>query len=399
MGFPASTYPKYGGGGKFPGARVVLPTTDSGYKLYGPNGRLFLPAGENVVSIHLTGVDTYTVDPVITSSPPAPLPAGFSDCLHLQHTTTYENYYPLGGLETPVIEVVAGEVWTVSAYVHVEAIASESLSLAFQSTAFGWWDTNIAVQAVTTGFTRISYTKTIPVGTTWIQPVLATYSGTGDFYVTGFQVEKSPILTPYFEGTREASSLLYPLSGALQDDGSGTVAARLVPMFASDDQPRDSQPITFNNVDSTSRRYFMHAGTTWAGAEWAGGDFPASGVATNTAANVPVSLITRHAGELIEARANGVDASTAPREVLSGFTQIKLGAPVFNQNIEQYVYIGPVAIAPYRITDAETAVLDAMLTANCSGSDLYKWFQRKSYGGTMVLPLEGDSRAYIVPGG
>jgi hypothetical protein len=59
-------------------------------------------------------------------------------------------------------------------------------------------------------------------------------------------------------------------------------------------------------------------------------------------------------------------------------------------------YIGPLAICPARITDAETAQLDAMLTAGARGTDLFKWFQRRGYDGTLILPLEGDSRGYIV---
>ncbi len=59
-------------------------------------------------------------------------------------------------------------------------------------------------------------------------------------------------------------------------------------------------------------------------------------------------------------------------------------------------YIGPAAISPSRITDAETVTLDAMLSAGATGLDLFRFFRERSYTGTLILPLAGDSVGYQV---
>jgi hypothetical protein len=77
---------------------------------------------------------------------------------------------------------------------------------------------------------------------------------------------------------------------------------------------------------------------------------------------------------------------------------VSIGGDAFTADGSGLSYIGPVAICPARITDAQAVIVDAMLTAGCTGVDLFRWFRDHNYEGTLVLPLDGDSRGYVVSG-
>lgn len=420
MGFP-SLYPAYGGEGEYDGATVVLPTTDTGYRSYS-KGRLFLPAGTNYC-VNPASETAYTASDgsltcTLETNPPVPLPAGFTKCTKCVHNDTGDYSSPT--ICTTGISVTPGETYTLSAYVHLAARTGvESINLGFNylqgATQRRQWYTgagNCSVSAVNDSFVRISCSSTVAADedTMWFTAVNGDATSTS--YITGIQCEKSAYPTPYFDGsmdncawtgTSNASTSTRAVSGfrvngsVFGGNSKGTIAGRFDPLFVYASVPALVAFYANDNCWEVGFYPAVAAGNIgYASITQNGGAYQETAVIGDHAPGTPESVVIRWIrgmGTTLDLISSGVAGTkdTSPELLAEAIDTVMLAG--------YGGYIGPLALCPYRITDAEAVILDGMLAANCSGSDLYKWFKQKGYGGTMILPLEGDSRGYIVPGG
>jgi hypothetical protein len=106
--------------------------------------------------------------------------------------------------------------------------------------------------------------------------------------------------------------------------------------------------------------------------------------------------ITRRGATTLDQNANGgtvvqVNHALAATE----YTTLRIGGSDW-MDWPYYGSVGPVAVSPARITDAETVLLDAGLTAGWGGQEVFRFFKDRSYRGTLVLPLAGNSVGYVV---
>jgi hypothetical protein len=231
-----------------------------------------------------------------------------------------------------------------------------------------------------------------------------------DIVFDELQIEKSSILTPYFSGdspdcswsgaanastsVRAASVLVYPSLNSLGFGSALTLAMSATPLTGPS--------VYVGYLDSSATGYsdwdfLLHHSQTYGGPHLAINRIAANQILAKPTTSVPGtawSWVGRVVGgsmmDLMVDGSAAAQAATAITPTFANPTRVGLGASA---------YIGPVALCPSRITDLETAQLDAMLTAGARGIDLFKWFKDKHYDGTLILPLEGDSRGYIVGGG
>ena len=227
----------------FRSGRRVLPATDEGWATYQDGARLFLPAGTNYTenpacATTKWGPDDTGVAYTRETTPPVGLPSGFVACTKMVHSSASYPYAPLAS----AIAVTAGEVYTLSVFVHCSAIASgEELWISATTNLRQWYDAGIFVKVAATNasFVRVDVSITIGVGETTLTPCFLGGTGTGTFWMVGAQLEKSSVLTPYFDGsypncawtgtanastsTRTASDL--NLTGYVQITSAGVTAA------------------------------------------------------------------------------------------------------------------------------------------------------------------------------
>lgn len=400
----------------------VLPTTDSGSKLYGP-GRLMLPAGTN-----------YCTNPSLEDND-GTSPAGFSMADSVSGTPTpsmvagrkggvaFRQQYTGGGGDsgkimqaysgsTAVGSFAAGDIVTMSA--HYKGSCSGMtvrFRVLWQDAAAGSLDylysPNITLSAE---WQQVSVSGVAPANTSRcsIVPVYVTAIDDGDtidITIDDVLIEKSSVLTPYYDGsypdcawtgaanastsTRAASVLETPI--ALTPPY--TVAGRFTPLFAS--------------TSKTTYRWGMYPAATggppFAVDMWeAGGshvfrnnnvDVQAQTIPANAAGiGVAQSVVARWDAAYQNYMTNGTASAPVATGVsfpASSFQRVIIGSG-------GYSYIGPFAVSPSCITDAETVLLDAGLTAGWGGLELFRFFRDRGYAGTLILPLQSDSVGYLV---
>lgn len=387
-------------------AREAVPTTDTGYKSYGA-GRLFLPAATCLCvdpqGTAATFWGTDTANTTVTPNQALPIPITdqplITKCLKLVNN---------GTADAPVtanITVIASTAYNDSIYVYAPTLGG-NLTITDE---VGHTFTLAALTAANAGFVRYSVqANTVAAEVT--KSLKFTFAGgtASTVYVTGFNPIASTVLTPYFDGsysgcawtgaanestsTRTANALTYPAGTSLVKT-YGTLAGRLAPLFSGNDGIwhyliHVNGPSRFINIDKYSPGTFgidLAAGTD------------ISSTAAPTAVGAVSSFVGRWAdGATLDFRLNGTNAAQdAALTALGTLTSIVIGTQESAARPCQS-YIGPLAISPSRITDAETVLLDAGLTAGWVGMELFRFFRERNYRNTLILPLQGDSLGYVV---
>lgn len=211
------------------------------------------------------------------------------------------------------------------------------------------------------------------------------------------------LFLPFDDGSNDvgvASVLQYPHFAVLPP---ATIAARVVPLYSSASPPTvlaafaGTKNNAGNDLSITTRIqggiFYLHA------YEGVGNTFVsiATGAYSAGAAMRFIARIAQGPSGTLDLLYNGTAAAQVanPRTLDTGGI-LEIANLPGNTSYQSPHYIGPVAICNQRITDAETVLLDAMLTAGARGVDVFRFFKDRSYPGTLVLPLEGDSRGYVV---
>ena len=381
----------------------VFPTTDQGYKLYGP-GRLMLPAGTCLcpdpqgTALTFWPADTANTDFTANFAVPLAVPDNplITKCLKMVNN---------GTADAPVtanMVVVASTSYNSSLYVYAPTLGGNLTITAENGHTF----TVAALTGASAGWTRYSVQSNTVAGEVVLGLKFSFAGGTAStVYVTGCNPVASSVLTPYFDGTypdcswsgaANASTSVMAASGLTYNAGTwlvntaGTIAGRLAPLFAGNDG---------------LWHYLIHSNIRLVdidkyGAGNLGIDLTAtkdsSVIAAPTAIGAVSSFVGRWAnGATLDFRLNGTNAAQdAAVTAIDALTSINIGTQETPARPCQ-AYIGPLAISPSRITDAETAYLDAGLTAGWGGLELFRFFRERNYN-ALILPLQDSSVGYWV---
>ena len=403
-------------------AQAVVPTTDTGYRYYGP-GRLFLPATTNLVPDPQGVLANGTFWPASTAhttvtanlAPPIPLPdellaAGLTKCLSMVNDATAD--VP----NTAVLTVVVSKDYWASLYVYAPTIGG-TLTITTQATGAS---TIATIAVANAGWTRYIVKHTTGGAETTLHLHFSFAGGTAStVYVSGAQIAQDMAPTPFFCGlmpacawagtvnasasTRTGSELIYPLSSALTN-AAGTIALRTVPLYAGDDGLDQHRLLVVANAaaDNYTLGLRKTSGNVWRFTLMDGTPAPVSSAAVSFAAGTTHSIVARYNATSSNLTTDG----TAADQVTHGRT-LAIGTSFAVHPVAAYAggaanyhngdhYIGPYTFSPYDIGVTNTATLDAMLTAGATALDLFRFFRERSYWNTLVLPLVADSLGYIV---
>jgi hypothetical protein len=319
---------------------------------------------------------------------------------------------------TPVGSCAAGEVWTWSFYAKGSLTDSCPCYLQARDAGGGWVDNptafNITPEQLTSNWTRFSAsTAALPANSSRfgivLQPAFFHEGDVFDLTIDDMQLEKSAVLTPYFDGgypscawtgtanastsTRTASALVYQRAYGAEH----TIACRSIPvgnyeggvLVALYDITNGNESCDVRGADAQFLNY----------ERWTDASYDAILGATQSGAGASNSLVQRvGASQEMDLTVNGTpvtQVTTGAGKTSRTQTGVCLGTNPAGSGPTD-AYIGPVAICPSRITDAQAAVVDAGLTAGWSGLDLFRFFQSRGYANTLILPLAGDSVGYVV---
>jgi hypothetical protein len=139
---------------------------------------------------------TYTLE----SSPPVPLPTGFTSCTKMVHSSgSWQEIQFVGRMA-----VSPGDAFTLSVYIHCSAIAGEdtlSPSVSVYNDDAYVRAVPVPVSAVNASFVRVSTTVVVAgSGENKLTFKMYVTGGTGTYYATGCLIEKTDALHPYFDG-------------------------------------------------------------------------------------------------------------------------------------------------------------------------------------------------------
>jgi hypothetical protein len=230
------------------------PVFNSGWADYLAGARGFFPAGTNYwesdpgSNISSPGFHPWNAAEYEAkeTAPPVALPTGLTACTKIVHTTASEPV--VNSHAAANLAVAPGEVWMLSGYVHCASETADVLSVEFQTYLNGalkrsYWSGGMRAQvdAVNPAFVRVSVAITVAADENQLMGYVRLGAGTGTFYLTGMQLQKTAILEPYFDGsfdacawtgteylstsTREASKLAFLLEpGTIVFDGDSLSA-------------------------------------------------------------------------------------------------------------------------------------------------------------------------------
>lgn len=377
--------------------QVVNPTTDTGWRSYGAGGRLFLPAATNYCTNPVAAVDTvgWTVNGAGSSASRqvGVTPLGDTFMRLVRGSTNSE-------LRGPYVVSAAGEVWTISAWVRGTPGVPASLALVNWYSGTG----NAAVNfTLTDTWVRVSATGPAVVDDGHPnRTMFVRFTGgtAGDVLeVVGMQAEKSPFPTPYFDGstancawtgtpnastsTRAVSVLAYPPLGDIMPM-QGTIAGRMThlgPVSAG------SQHCSLAGFYGSSPFGNVRAYLTQSAGRprmWVSGE---STSVTSPDAGVPYSVVGRWTEANVQLNHDGVDQPQSVNPVVGLATSnIAVGqAPLGG-------YVCPVLISPTRKSDAWVTAIQA--NSGAAYNDPVRLYREFMSPGDMLIPLQGDSRAY-----
>jgi hypothetical protein len=229
-----------------------------------------------------------------------------------------------------------------------------------------------------------------------------------DITIDDVLIEKSAVLTPYFDGTypdcawtgpanaststRGASVLQYTTGIPANLNAAGTWACRWTPLFASTTST-EYEVLSTNLKDTVYANWIGYLISKYSG-KMAYDD------TTTFAAGSSHSVVASWSAGA--ASSGSFDGSAMKNNGASGaataaITTLAIGM-YQSGGYQADAYIGSVAVPPTRITVAEEATLSAMLTAGARGIDLFSFFRDRGYTGTLILPLQSDSVGYLVVG-
>lgn len=386
-------------------AQMVLPTTDSGYKTYGP-GRLFLPAATCLCvdpqGTAATFWGTSTDHTALTPNTAVPLTVTDSPlitkCLRLVND---------GTADAPVtanITVVASTAYNSSIYVYAPTLGG-NLTITDE---VGHTFTLAALTAANAGWVRYSVqANTVAAEVT--KSLKFTFAGGTEstVYVTGYNPVASAVLTPYFDGgmqncawtgtanastsTRAVSLLQYANTG-FATAAALTFGCRFSPLGAGTSVTAQCPSVGFTWNATHKCNMTEYAGAVFTTMRDASGATDIAQVFTSTPGTLHTAIARTLHGSTLDLTVDGTAAAQVANPRVPTLTSL----PLNTNNNSASGYQGPVFWCPARITDAETVLLDAGLTAGWGGLELFRFFRERGYANTLILPLEGDSVGYKV---
>jgi hypothetical protein len=395
----------------------VLPTTDTGYKSYGP-GRLFLPSATNYCTNPSFEVDSNA--------------DGLADGLAVYGTLGGAKTYSLVNGEQRLKAVGAagdgtGDGWfmsygaghafdgdtgdpcTLQIEAKVNALTGCTARLGLRFFTAGWGIVHAEYVDITSS-DWTTYATSIPVlgadidpGKTQIYVVAAAFSENDviDISVRKPMISKSSILTPYFDGDTPGCSW----SGTANASASVRAASVLAPNVAGLGVPRTMAfrlvPL-FSSTDATTKRfmyvngglfYFQHNSGNWVFGMGDGVDTAVRSLSPGTwAAGTGHTVVARPDWNgTLDGNVDGVDITqqnAAPVDP-PALSSIHIGGT----NGTAYAYIGPVLVSSVRKSQAWVDAIQA--NGGAAYSDPMRLVRDFMAVGDGIAPLNGDSVMYV----
>ncbi len=408
-------------------ARAVLPTTDTGYKTYGA-GRLFLPAGTNYCTNPSFETDTDSdgmadaitcapANATVTKSIATRMIDGKSVKVQIIRVVGAAGVGVTTGADfetTAVASFALNDYATASVYLKVTELVGCTLRVQIVSrNAAGSavaTTSSSAISAVDADFVRRSLTAQLTHADTSRASVKINTGanfGEGDSFTVEIamaMLEKSAVLTPYFDGsypdcawtgtanastsTRTVSALTVPI--ALGSTGF-TIGVRFSPLWVANNSL--AQPLlTLKAAADVRATLYKHTDNKVAASVTDGIDTVVSASAAQTFAIGTLNSVVMRStwASTVDLTLNGTAATQGNAAAVEAQT---ITAVQFDTGA---AYEGPSFLSPSRITDAETVLLNAGLTAGWQGIDVFRFFRDRGYTGTLILPLVSDSVGYVV---
>jgi hypothetical protein len=400
--------------------QTVQPSASSGWVTYDGPGRLFLPAATGATAMLCPDpqgtladgtfwpADTANTDTTANQALPVPISGtNITKCLKLVND---------GTADAPVtanLTVVASTSYNDSIYVYAPTLGG-NLTI---TSEVGHTFTVAALTAANTGFVRYSVQANTVAGEV-VKGLKFTFAGgtASTVYVTGYNPVAASLVVPYFDGsstgggcawtgtanastsTRAASVLTYPQSAVPVATG-GTVALRFSSLGTQATVGAYSSLFSLDKTGGAAYGWVIrNQNGSGVGAGFYDGTDVVSTDGTAFAAASTKAVVARWLdAATLDCSVNGtpvaqVNAAAVDPTYAGSFY---IGTQGTNYS---YSYIGPFAISPTRVADAETATLSTMLTAGATGADLVRFFRDRSYSGTLVIPLASDGTAYKLVG-
>lgn len=325
---------------------------------------------------------------------------------------------------TAVGSFAPGDVVTFSLYLKGTFTGVAPTIIVYTVQADGATQTGAAVADVSASvdYVRYSISYTAPALTSLIWARLripgVDDGDTFDFTIDDVQIEKSSILTPYFDGSmagcswsgtanastsvRAISRLEFVYAGLTGAGGIGTFAARVVPLFpGTDDTVRSIVGLKWVSGPEMRRFGIQHGDTGsyhgfWTG-DYGGGisGWPKAGAADASAIGTVHTIVSRKSSTFLDINIDGVDASavattehtgTAPLLVVGGN-----GDTILYES--SCAYIGPVLISPQRKSDEWVAAIQA--DSGAAFDDINLLMDTYMEVGDMLLPLTSNGNALV----
>jgi hypothetical protein len=392
---------------------AVSATSDTGYETYlAGSGRLFLGGGTNLcVDPQGTAQTFWPTDTAHTDiTPNFDVPVAVTGHAELTKCLKLVNDGTADAPVTANVTVSASISYHSSIYVYAPTLGG-NLTITVEN---GHTFSLAALTGTNAGFVRYNVQSNTVAGEV-VLGLKFSFAGGGasTVYVTGFCPIAATVLTPYFDGSTNDSlnPSTYAWTGTAHASTSvragsvlryssmignvGTIAARVIPLGAGNDSmlqvllgagtAAGNRLLLLKSNVNVWRLVRDAATLSSAGLSFAGGT--AHSLVARWSAS---TLDLTHDGTIV---AQGADAS-----VYDGTGSISVGVYPYDLTTGPGTYIAAAAFSPSRITDAETAALDTLLTgAGVTGYDVYKFFADRGYHGTLVLPLESNATGYVTP--
>lgn len=415
-----SFYPSYADMGLFSRAEIVLPTTDTGYKSYGPNGRLFLPAATNLIGNPRISSATFMSMNVGSWTGGAPSLTTTSLGARLVATATAESYLDISHSNTSSdydiarwgVEVGDVVTYTVDVDMQYAGFASMVTSIVFFTA--GWASIAEPHTHIENGKSTVSVTATIPATTAYLVPLPLRMTGpaesTVDTTVTKAVLTKASFATPYFDGDSDncawtgsanaststrAYSLLKFTNGLPPGlNLAGTIAGRMTPLVSG--LSYFSRLVSLRKSGTGHlNRVGMSPGGYWTQVYNDVVAIPAQMNLESTAGTTD-EIVSRWDSTTLSINVNGEFSSAVNTCVQQAFDQAIVGGDDYEgggAGLSGCGYNSPVVISPVKKSDAWTAAIQA---SNWDPALLWRDFMEP---GDMLIPLTSDSRAYVKTNG
>jgi hypothetical protein len=406
-----------------PNATAIWPTTESGWETYAPgSGRLFLPSATN-----------YCTNPIPLHISDA-IPSGWSRSGTTNSTWTLSNgsrykgttskhinvvgmsgvgvYAGIIFRQAVVNECVSGDVYTISFDIGEISLIGCVLRLRVQwinsaGTEIG--QSNVSITPTDT-FIRFAATVVAPDGANRFQARVETNNfQEGDsfsFSICNILVEKSSILTPYFDGSspncswsgtphasvsvRAASkeTMGFPVGISKY---CGTIAAKEIPLYSSS---QSSVQIPISTTTSLMARFLTSTTTGNKTVRFYDGAWKTASV-TGLSWNIGSSLIqiARWSSGNLDLNVNGTNSSQVIYipSAMQDFTALCFNA--LGGIYDTSSYIGSTIISPKRKSDYWVEAIQA--SSGAAFNDPYTLWRDFMEPGDLLIPMNGNGISYL----